>query len=286
MHPQRTESLIEMLLTYARAFALLAASIEFDRGSVNSLIQVGHNEAIDPSMPVGASVKSSLAQVRDLCGSIPSLNSVCFQVDRLDGKLDRGIHPLILCNELEHLNNRVMDELKNHYYYPVTTYFAGLYSDSAPFGVEFFDQFPSARTDSIEAGRCLALGQGTATVFHLMRVMEVALKVLGRELGITYAPSWEAYLTQINNKISAKHSTKSISWKKKESIYRDIMGDLIAVKMAWRNPTMHIVRQYDFNEANTVYLSVNAFMRRMANAKMREKGRPVAKAIALLSTGP
>ena len=83
-------------------------------------------------------------------------------------------------------------------------------------------------------------------------------------LGIPYAPSWESHLKQIEASITAKHKTKGIKWKRDEAYFRDISGDLMAVKIAWRNPTMHIFRHYDQDEAEDVFRAVRTFMNRLA----------------------
>ena len=82
------------------------------------------------------------------------------------------------------------------------------------FGSDVSDALPQAIPDIEDAGKCIALQQGTASVFHSMRVMEAALKELARLLGIPYAPSWESYITQIEAQINAKHKRKTIKWKR------------------------------------------------------------------------
>ena len=119
-----------------------------------------------------------------------------------------------------------------------------------------------------------------------MRVMEVALKVIGRDLGIPYAPSWEAYIRQIDAKISEKHAQKAPAWKRKEPFYKEVLGDLVAVKVAWRNPTMHIVNEYGTDKATTIYNAVMALMQRLADKGLKERGRPVAVSVALASEPP
>jgi hypothetical protein len=138
------------------------------------------------------------------------------------------------------------------------------FRDKQLFGSEVADNFPSAIRDIEEAGKCLALGRGTACVFHLMRTMELALKVLANPLGIPYAPSWEAYIRQIEKKLSEPHNKKPPEWKKEEPFYRELLGNFQTVKIAWRNPTMHIVRSYTPEEAEDVFRAVRAFMKRIA----------------------
>ena len=127
-----------------------------------------------------------------------------------------------------------------------------------------YDAFPSASRDMEDAGKCLAYGAGTATVFHLMRIMEAGLKKFGARLGIPYAPSWDSYLKQLDTKFSEDYRQKSAEWKKDEPFYRDVAGDLQLVKFVWRNPTMHIVRSYTQDEAREVFSAVMAFMNRLA----------------------
>jgi hypothetical protein len=97
-----------------------------------------------------------------------------------------------------------------------------------------------------------------------MRVMEEGLKLLAKLLGIPYAPSWESYIRQISENISQKHRKKGIRWKKDEPFFKEVLGNLESIKIAWRNPTMHIVRRYDDEEAEQIFIAVRLFMQRLA----------------------
>jgi len=98
----------------------------------------------------------------------------------------------------------------------------------------------------------------------MMRVLEDGLKGLAKLLKIPYAPSWESYLQQIQTKIAAKRKTKGVQWKRDEPFFRDISGDLMSIKQAWRNPTMHIVRKYSQDEAEELLRAIRTFMQRLA----------------------
>jgi hypothetical protein len=173
---------------------------------------------------------------------------------------------------MEELAERIADEMSLHLLLFVPPERAGYYENKCHFGMDVADKFPSAISDVEEAGKCLALGRGTACVFHLMRVMEIGLKALAKGLDIPYAPSWESYLKQIEIKITGKHGNKSKRWKTEEPFYRDSSGDLQMVKIAWRNPTMHIVRSYTPEEAEDVFRAVRTFMQRVAS-RFTETGR-------------
>ena len=110
---------------------------------------------------------------------------------------------------------------------------------------------------------------------HLMRVMEVGLKALAASplLGIPYAPSWESYLRQIEAKIAQPHKQKPRLWKRYEAFFRDVSGDLISIKQAWRNPTMHVVRKYSTEEAQEILVAVKLFMERLAASGALGKAR-------------
>jgi hypothetical protein len=126
------------------------------------------------------------------------------------------------------------------------------------------ERFPSASDDIEEASKSLACERATATVFHLMRVMEIGLKTLASALGIPYAPSWESYLSQIKTNLDEKWKNKGAEWKKSEPFFREALGFLHAVKVAWRNPTMHVAASYTTEQAGDIFNAVLGFMRHLA----------------------
>lgn len=176
-------------------------------------------------------------------------------------------------DRVDHLDKMVRSELSNTQLLALSPDETALFWPAGPpFGEAVLDAFPSAAPDIESAGKCLALGEPTAAVFHLMRAMEVVLRVLGRALDIPYAPSWESYLKQINANMAAKHTSKAPKWKKQEAYFRDVAGDLQIIKIAWRNPTMHVVRHYSAVEADEIYRAVRNFMQRAAT-RLKEPAR-------------
>jgi hypothetical protein len=176
---------------------------------------------------------------------------------------------------LTDFRSRLYDGLKRPLFLALTGRNKDLFKAGSPlFGSEVLGRFPEAADDVSEAGKCLALERGTATVFHLMRVMEAGLKALGAVLGITYAPSWEAYISQLNRLLDGKNwSNLTPEQKALRPLYQDALGGLTAVKSAWRNPTMHIVKQYDVSQATFVFHAVEGFMRHLASG-LPPRGAP------------
>jgi hypothetical protein len=215
-----------------------------------------------------------LKGMRENCNNIGLKMSVLYIDQQLipdfnDGQLPENQR---FAKRIDILSDRILDELSLSLFLHIPSEKMVLYEQKEPlFGLKIMEVFPTAITDIQEAGKCLALGRATACVFHLMRVMEVGLKALAKGLGIPYAPSWESYLRQIETKITEKHSQKTKGWKKLEPFYRDIAGDIQLVKIAWRNPTMHIVRSYSPEEAEDTLRAVRAFMQRLQD-RFDEKG--------------
>lgn len=145
------------------------------------------------------------------------------------------------------------------------------------FGEDVRERYPGLVPDIEQAGKCFALGRYTASVFHLMRVLEGALHVLKRPLGITtWSPTWNASITAIRNSVT-KQSRRRISRKLRErnAFLEECANYLQSIANAWRNPTMHRVnRNYDEEEAEDVFNAVGALLRYMARTLPRPDESP------------
>ena len=246
-----------MLLNYAGFFS--------EWLHVSGIIQAGLGEA--PEGPVGDSAAEAIRLTLDKLATnaaFADLDMVRKAAVRCSLSINGSTSCSAVAAMLEDVRQRIADELGTRQFYYVNSRFAPYYEQPLAGWDGVTDKFPAAIPDIEDAGKCLALGRGTACVFHLMRVMEVGLMALARRLGIPYAPSWESYLTQINNKIAEKRKKKGVRWKRDEPVFRDISGDLQTVKVAWRNPTMHVRRRYEADEAEEVFRAVRGFMRRLA----------------------
>jgi hypothetical protein len=139
----------------------------------------------------------------------------------------------------------------------------------ALFGPAVTDAFESTRTDIEEAGKCYAAGRNTACVFHLMRVMEHGLRALGKTLNEpnldpSRNPSWETILRRGDEELKLPIRKRSGDWRIKDEFFTNATANLRAVKDAWRNPTMHVERDYDEEKALDILNAVGAFMRHLS----------------------
>lgn len=148
-----------------------------------------------------------------------------------------------LQNRLDNLKDLIRREMKTKVFFYVTPERLRFWpSNTKPhiFGDQVGQSFPSASVDISEAGICLALARATASVFHLMRVLEIGLAALGAIFGISLAhTNWAPAIDQIENKIREMH--KDAAWKAlpdckgQQEFYAQVASHFGILKDAWRN---------------------------------------------------
>lgn len=163
------------------------------------------------------------------------------------------------------------------------TRMAEYYDPSSPvFGTEVELQFPSASYEIEEAAKCLAVGRGTAAVFHLMRVMEVGIYAVARCLQIPDPikgsdKNWGQMLRKIQESSASRNAMSPKKWvhQDDDAYFHATHAVLNAVRNAWRNTTMHVENKYTVDEAEQILITVRSFMMRLAS-RMDEGGLPTA----------
>jgi len=128
-------------------------------------------------------------------------------------------------------------------------------------GEEVTEEWPDLFDDADEAGKCFATGRYTASVFHLMRIMEFGLYQLGKSLNIAISKNWQQAITDIEKEIKFWNAYPSPGWKTIEPLYAESATHYRWVKDAWRNHTMHIRKIYGLEKAKLILDNVSDFMR-------------------------
>jgi hypothetical protein len=163
-------------------------------------------------------------------------------------------------NYAKDLVTRFKDELSAKLVFTIPYGNASYYQSQKPlFGDEVDSKFAQTSEDVAEAGKCIALGRYTASVFHLMRAMEAAVKVLGVRLNVTVVDrnnvdlEWGKILSNLSAPIEAmpKGSVKE-NWSAALML-------LVHVKQAWRNPTMHPKQTYTEEQAKEIFAATRSF---------------------------
>lgn len=168
---------------------------------------------------------------------------------------------------------RLNDELKARTLFLLTVEGAGYFADHH-FSPSIIERFPDASFDIDEAGKCYALERSTACVFHLMRVTELGLQEIARLLGMTdFQPTWEPIIRKIDNELKAKYEDRK--FKGSSELLANISTHVHAVKMAWRNRTMHVDKKHTMEEAREIYHATCGLMRYIAeNLPAKQPAKP------------
>ncbi|HWE87769.1 MAG TPA: hypothetical protein VG267_22690 [Terracidiphilus sp.] len=202
-----------------------------------------------------------VVEFRSECEKLKLRTSMAYAdefISLADGMTSKG---LVL--GLRQLESVIRNEMKSHLFFWVDN--PSFYKQRQPFGARVAVWFPELEYDITEAGNCIAFDRGTASVFHLMRVMEVGVQRFGTRLGVPLANelNWQTILDLVNPAIKvmkAKHQeTIAIS---------QVASHLYNVKVTWRNPTMHPTSKYTPEEAKDVYHNVKTFMGSLADLEL------------------
>jgi hypothetical protein len=197
-----------------------------------------------------------------------------------------GTELISICSMIKALRERVDDELAARIFFSVEAKELHFFrvgehpsrlEQKLPrelFGEQVLSNFPQSLRDIEDASRSLIYGQGTACVFHLMRVLECGLRALAGSLKDARIdpknnPSWEMILRRCDEELQKPYAQRSNEWKADGQFFSEATANIRAVKDAWRNPTMHVEIFYDTDMAYDVWNSTRAFMRHLAS-RLRE----------------
>lgn len=191
-------------------------------------------------------------------------------------EIDRVKNGLAFCPrekarwQVGNITDRVLDEIKDQSFLHVKNPKIDFYEQPELFDSEIGKKFGKINNEITNAGTCFALEQYTATVFHLMRVMEHCLQQLGTKLKVSLDvknESWAKIMDQVNKEIEKlPGGSKSVGVKATRAQKVRLKKMALAasrldhVRIAWRNDVMHPKAKYDEKEATEVLVSVRAFL--------------------------
>ncbi len=177
----RLRSLFEMLTFYAVLFtshmvALRAAADEIEAAQTDL-------DLAGQRLKLQWTLKNMQADLQKM----PLVPATRMQFDglmELTGKADKAELAILL----RVFYHSILTELNSAWFLMIPEAQRELYEQNdAPFGSLIETVFPDARYDIAAASRCLALDEWTASVFHLMRVVEHGLRDMANRLKIPMA---------------------------------------------------------------------------------------------------
>ena len=136
--------------------------------------------------------------------------------ERLIKTLEVYDDPVRIASAIDDLRRRLLDQAESATSLCLSTEERDLYEPGFPlFGAEFEAKFSSGGVFELdESAKCLALGRATAGVFHLMRLMEIAVRSIARCLDIPdpiqpAQRNWGVVLKKVREGIEGKWPTVS-----------------------------------------------------------------------------
>jgi hypothetical protein len=215
---------------------------------------------------------SDLRHVAQQCKSI-GLKVVGRQFsDAAEMVLNTQLNTTQVSQLLVDLGSAITSEMSENLFLRVFPERVEYYRDPELFGSNVASAFPSAARDISEAGSCYASDRNTASVMHLMRVLEVGLSVLAARLGVqSDRRNWENIINDIESEIKKVNGAHAgADWKVQQQFYSGAAKDFRYFKDAWRNHAMHYREHYEPSEARTIMDHVKVFMIQLANGGLKE----------------
>lgn len=207
------------------------------------------------------------------------------QVDRISDLIKNQGLLSSVATEYQKLQTMIQIEISQKHFFRLSESEKVLFQpndDNPLFGSDVQDKFPSALYEIDEAAKCLALERFAATVFHLMRAMEITLISIRKCFGLPDPEkfserNWGKILQGLRLDVERRNRQAPTGWTNPEDqqLFSNIIGSIAAVKLAWRDPTMHVETKYLPNEAQEIFASVRTLMQKVAS-RMDEEGLPLA----------
>jgi hypothetical protein len=167
--------------------------------------------------------------------------------------------------DIRQLIVRIEEDLRRVHFLYVPLDMAPYWSGKNLFGDVVAKKFKAGALDIENAGKCLAVGQGTACVMHLDRAMEVALRHLAKRLRVPIGPkdTWGGILNKMSPLIGKMPETTQ-KQKTKRDRWSEARTHLFHVKEAWRDRPMHGKETYSPARAKEIFEAVKVFMAHLA----------------------
>jgi hypothetical protein len=200
----------------------------------------------------------------------PMFSTVLAQkVDRLAKRLsDSATSPVVCCTLIDELKLDLQAELQFSMFVAIGETKTAYFQQNEPlFGTEVADIFPDASRDIFAAGRSYAFELWTATVFHLMRVLEHGLRPMAKRFDVPFTvDSWHKVVKGIEDGLTDLRNKPGLSDQERNEItyYSDAAAQFRHFKDAWRNHVSHSREHYDEADAEKVMTHVREFMQHLA----------------------
>jgi hypothetical protein len=252
------------------------------------LVNIGSELSELRLLSLGDALDSRDKMQKDLIRLLKLLRQLCRKLgwDRLEFQVEQALnvavreknhHTLLTLADQIHL--AFYYECNHHVFFPLPEKYRHLvehWPGNVPFGPEVRCRFSRSCAAIDSAMRSLAFGLPTASVYHLMGVLQEGINAIAKDLRVPVllTSTWEDIIGKLDGALQAKRAPMTrVEWKRVEPFYSEALSDLRSVKNAWRNPTMHFTRSYHEREAQKIFDRTEAFMVHLAK-RLRQAPAP------------
>lgn len=277
-NPYRPVTLWEMLQIHARRFVTILDhlnQLQVQIGSGVALDDTGLFKSIAPAVIKDcelmelASAQKQIETIREFLGKNSTASDAVVSHDavqrmfielrkRIEEDLEESLFFQIQSDKIRLCFTRKRDKGMTEFV---------VKSPEEFFGVGVIASFPSTAFEINEASRCLFLDRGTACVFHLMRILELGLRVFADQFGVASDhANWHNIIERIEKAVRnmGNDPTRATDWKDQQEFYSQAATQFMFIKEAWRNYTAHAHGKYTEEEAVSMVINVRAFMQKLA----------------------
>lgn len=221
---------------------------------------------LDEQLPEGDQIISdTLGQLDDvarLCVAY-GFKSLLRETERSRGVIEQRCTYRELSGIADHLRDGIQDEFADVVLLWIEE--KEYYQQDELFGPKVGEHFKGAAFDIKEAGSCYAAGRYTASVYHLMRVVEFAKNSIAKRVDYPDArPNWDGVLNFIDAELKRERDKMSELFKGDLEFIGGIAAHMRAVNIAWRRRVAHVERTYTQEEAKRILQETRNLMQHIA----------------------
>lgn len=201
------------------------------------------------------------------------MSGVRTRVELIRKQIGFGITQHRVSMEFRVLRETLHSELKGHLIYRYPAHEAAVLKAWQTDWAPALGGFPSAEADIKAAVDLWALYHSTASVYHLMRVLEHGLKALATDLGKTFdIQNWQNILDEIEAEIrnQAKALPRGVAKSDRLRFLSEAAKEFHFFKDGWRNHVSHNRAVYDHYQARSVMDHVRSFMNGLSSQLSEE----------------
>jgi hypothetical protein len=242
----------------------------------NLIAQIKPDEEPDENEFGAASLvaQKALALLKSLNGVSPTVLEHIEDLGNHFSEIASGLDGAYILSHMETIRNMVRAELEARMFMLIPPPDDKKVRRPKPFGVQVYRAFPTARVELTNAGTAFAVELYTASIFHLMRSTEIAMRALCNDRGMTHIKSAPIEMMQWGDIIKGldAENLQIANWSNSlgqikvqaQEFYNGATAQFRGIKDEWRNHVSHTRQDYSRSRAEDATHHVKRLMQTLA----------------------